>query len=95
MKNTFSFKLDWYEFKKKGLPKSVNPSLELNEVIVGLSLMIDRVRQYNKDTAEGAPTSKLSHLLGVPDAPLYQEEDMCPCCSCIPCVEDYIMETHS
>lgn len=38
--NRFKFKLDWYEFKKNGLPSNYKPILDRNEIKLGLSIMM-------------------------------------------------------
>ena len=82
---SFTFKIDWYEFKKTGLPSNeLNQQIKSNEIKSALSQMVDVVRDFNRDKADGAPTIKLKYLLA-PDL-------ICNCCGCHPCYEDSILE---
>lgn len=82
---SFKFKIDWYEFKAKGLPSNaLNHKIVVNGIKSGLSDMVDVVRDFNRDKANGAPTIKLKYLLA-PDL-------ICNCCGCHPCLDDYLLE---
>jgi len=88
-KPKFSFKIDWYTFKKQGIPSSakLQPALERNLTKLALSTMVDIVHQFNADKANGQPTYRLPHLLtpGVLT---------CSCCGCQPCLDDYLMDEY-
>ena len=72
MKHKFNYKLDWYTFKTKGLPSNSTIDFGRNETKGGLSLLVDIVRTFHKNKANGEPTFPLAHMLNE-----YVECDKC------------------
>ena len=94
---SFTFKLDWYEFKKNGLPSNeLNRNIDVNGIKSGLSDMVDIVMQHN-DNANDLGKYRLGHLLvpGVIPTHKIRYQRTCECCDCHPCLEDYIEENYN